>query len=662
MSRSRARLRSRLCGVIVMATIGSAVAPELPTDAAANDGAVGETIVPPEASFREQGSERPRASVCPDSPEQAFDPSVADAPWERRIMRAVGAHSVGVAVGTRGRIAFEVHGAKGRVPASNQKLLLSLAMFDRLGPDHRIPTRAVTGRVKDETVPGDLWLIGGGDPSLTAAEPGYWGTFQATTLAALAERIKRSGISRVDGRVRGALGYFAHDFDAPGWQPYVPRQYLQLPSALVLNGNHVAGAHPERFAAAALTKQLEKAGVTVLGAPGMGAPPAHLTTVARVRSRPLREVIAFMNRSSNNFFAEVFGKLLGAEVYGRPGTIAKGARAIEAWVRDNGERAVARDSSGLSYRNRISPRSVVRLLSVAETRPWIGDLRRGLPSAGEGTLRYRLAGLDVRAKTGSLFNGASTLSGWVRSRRTGRWVAFSILGNDVPTAIVDRIVGIVSRARARVPARSLRRACPDDKPNRGGRDTASSAHATAATYSSIRWRRSIALGTHSSGRLINGVQLPAEGRHFFTWNPVRKSSPNRGNRRFGTARLLRVVISVLDGYRDQHPEAARVGIGDISRPNGGDFGEQFGGLGHSSHQNGLDVDIYYPRRDGRERAPRAAAGIERVLAQDLVDRFVRAGAQYVFVGPNTGLTGPPHIVQPLAHHDDHLHVRLRDRV
>ena len=99
-------------------------------------------------------------------------------------------------------------------------------------------------------------------------------------------------------------------------------------------------------------------------------------------------------------------------------------------------------------------------------------------------------------------------------------------------------------------------------------------------------------------------------------------------------------------------------IGDLSRPHGGDFGPQFGYIGHASHQNGLDVDIYYPRADGRERAPRDASEIDRVLSQELVDRFLAAGAEVIFVGPNTGLTGPAGRVQALVHHDNHLHVRL----
>jgi D-alanyl-D-alanine carboxypeptidase len=657
MSRSRARLRSRLCGVIVMATIGSALVPESPIDAPTSV-EFAQAMAPPEPALSGAGSARTLASECPFRTTQSFDPSIADLRWERRIVHVVGRRSAGVAVGTRGRVAFALDGGTGRVPASNQKLLLTLALFDHLGPDYRIPTRAAAERVEGASVRGDLWLVGRGDPSLTAAEPGYWGDFRATTLADLAERIKRSGVVRVEGRVRGAVGHFAHDFDAAGWQPYVPGRYVQLPSALVLNGNYVAGRHPERSAAAALTKQLERIGVAVLGAPGAGEAPARLTTVAQVSSRPLRELTAFMNRSSNNFFAEVFGKLLGADSYGRPGTIQKGARAIEAWVRANGERAVAKDSSGLSYGNRISPRSVLRLLGVAETRPWIADLRHGLPAAGEGTLRYRLHGLDVRAKTGSLFNGASTLSGWVRSHTSGRWVAFSILGMNLPTAVEDRIVGILSGARLRVPARRSLPTCPDNGRTQTRPGTEPSSPAADAAGSRVLWERSTAVGTHTSGRLVNGVQLPVEGPHFFTWDPVMKRSPNRDNRRFGSDRLIRTVLRVLKAYRLQHTDAPRVGIGDISRPNGGGFGPKFGGLGHSSHQNGLDVDIYYPRRDKRERAPRALGHIDRVLAQDLVDRFVRAGAQYVFVGPRTGLRGPPKIVQPLANHDDHLHVRL----
>jgi murein endopeptidase len=177
----------------------------------------------------------------------------------------------------------------------------------------------------------------------------------------------------------------------------------------------------------------------------------------------------------------------------------------------------------------------------------------------------------------------------------------------------------------------------------------------------IAWRTSRALGRANAGRLVRGVQLPAVGPDWFTWDPAEKRSPNRAWRLWGTNRLVRTLLRVVREYRAAHPDAPRVGIGDISRPHGGSFGRRFGGLGHASHQNGLDVDVYYPRRDGRERRPYAPRQVNRALAQDLVDRFVAAGAVYVFVGPRLGLSGRRGIVQELTHHDDHMHVRLRRR-
>ena len=69
--------------------------------------------------------------------------------------------------------------------------------------------------------------------------------------------------------------------------------------------------------------------------------------------------------------------------------------------------------------------------------------------------------------------------------------------------------------------------------------------------------------------------------------------------------------------------------------------------------------MYYPRRDGLLRRARKPAQVDLAAAQELVDAFVAQGAQYVFVGPSLGLRGPRKVVQVLAHHDDHLHVRLR---
>ena len=169
---------------------------------------------------------------------------------------------------------------------------------------------------------------------------------------------------------------------------------------------------------------------------------------------------------------------------------------------------------------------------------------------------------------------------------------------------------------------------------------------------------SVAVGKPWDGRLEHGLQLPEEGPDFVTWDEVLRRSPNRGARRWGTEELLAVLQSVTREFRAAHPGVPRLLISDLSRPEGGPFGRRYGGLGHDSHQNGLDADVMYPRRDGLLRAPIRPSQVDRALAQDLVDRFVRAGAQVIFVGPSTGLHGPAGIVQVLVHHDDHLHIRL----
>jgi hypothetical protein len=217
-------------------------------------------------------------------------------------------------------------------------------------------------------------------------------------------------------------------------------------------------------------------------------------------------------------------------------------------------------------------------------------------------------------------------------------------------------------ARATVPAQPTPTAEPREQ-------TETTADRRRRLQREIVWRRSTAAGTPNAGRLIAGVKLPPEGVHFHTWDPIRWQPVNRLDRRYATDRLIRTILRVARQYRAAHPGAARVVVGDLSRRRGGSFDGRYGSLrefgtrapsgGHVSHQNGLDADIYYPRKDRRERAPASLADVDRQLAQDLVNRFAAAGAQFVFVGPRTGLGGRPGIVQQLDYHHDHLHVRLR---
>jgi hypothetical protein len=186
----------------------------------------------------------------------------------------------------------------------------------------------------------------------------------------------------------------------------------------------------------------------------------------------------------------------------------------------------------------------------------------------------------------------------------------------------------------------------------------------------VRWRDAVPVGSPQRGALVRGVLLPARGTTYVTWDPVRRRTPNRADRRHATDHVVRAVLEVAAAHARAHPDAPRMVVGDLSRPHGGDFSARFGDLGdgqaHVSHQNGLDVDVYYPRADGRERGlrsggPDTLCPLDRELAQDLVDRFVAAGAQMVIVGTRTGLTGPAGVVMREKRHNDHLHVRFAPR-
>lgn len=369
-------------------------------------------------------------------------PAIAAPPrWIQDIDAAVDGHDVSVAIAVHGDWLYR-HGAwKQRTPASNQKLLLSMALLHRTSLGMRVRTQVfATGTTTNGVLRGDLWIVGHGDPEVDRA-----------TMIALARAIDGSGIGRVRGRVMGATTGFLRDWWAPGWQDYFPRDYIALPTALAFEGNADArGVHipdPERRAARSLTKALRARGVPVTKDAGAGIPPTGLRRVVTRRSVSFEVLLRHMNRRSRNFHAEVLGKWLGALVHGGAGSIAKGARAIEDFAGARGVTVVANDSSGLSYGNRVRPQDLVALLRFAQQRPWGPSFRAGLAAGDQGTLEDRLIGVKVRAKTGTLI-GISTLSGWVWLEREGTWAEFSIMSREMSksaaVAIEDRIVRIVA--------------------------------------------------------------------------------------------------------------------------------------------------------------------------------------------------------------------------
>jgi D-alanyl-D-alanine carboxypeptidase/D-alanyl-D-alanine-endopeptidase (penicillin-binding protein 4) len=376
-------------------------------------------------------------SVTPSAATPTFSP--IDAAWVDAIDEAIADRDVSVVVGSGRSIVYRHRASTTRALASNEKLLTSMAALDLLGAGYRFRTRVATGApVRDGVVDGDLWLIGGGDPTLTTAD-----------LAGLANDLADAGVRRITARVVGDTGAFDRGWWAPGWLRGISRNYVARPTALRLTGS--SGLEAE--AAGAFRAALLSAGIEVAGSSATGVAPDGLEGLATDRSAPLGSLLAHQNHESDNLYAELTTKLLG-DTAATSGSTASGARVIQAWAAAHAVDASVRDGSGLSDQDRTSAEGLVTLLLAAQRRPWFPVFLRSLPTGGVGTLTGRLTGFPVHAKTGTLFvRPTSTLSGYVTTRN-GRTVAFSVLTHDLPESTAVAIEDAVVRALAGATIRS----------------------------------------------------------------------------------------------------------------------------------------------------------------------------------------------------------------
>ena len=190
------------------------------------------------------------------------------------------------------------------------------------------------------------------------------------------------------------------------------------------------------------------------------------TELIRHRSRPLAEIVAVVNKRSQNLYADQLLKTLGAflpaDEADEPGGSAENGLALAAkvWVRAGIDTSLAQvvDGSGLSRYNLVSATMTTQLLAYMWSRP--DSIRSAfydsLPIGGvDGTLSGRYddgpaRGL-VHAKTGSVSN-VSSLSGYV-TMRDGTPMAFSLMCNnfvvdtDDIRAVQDLIVGTLASLR-----------------------------------------------------------------------------------------------------------------------------------------------------------------------------------------------------------------------
>jgi len=177
-----------------------------------------------------------------------------------------------------------------------------------------------------------------------------------------------------------------------------------------------------------------EAGGTLSGQTVPGIAPAT-TPLLRVESPPLTDALISLNKYSNNLMTRNLFLTLGAEAYGAPATLDKGARAVRAALVRRGvtmDKLVLENGAGLSRIERVSATLLSELLRAAYASPLFAEFESALPIVAiDGTLKRRFNGSplagNAHLKTGTL-RDASALAGYVDTAN-GRRIAFVMLVN-----------------------------------------------------------------------------------------------------------------------------------------------------------------------------------------------------------------------------------------
>jgi len=318
--------------------------------------------------------------------------------------------------------------------------------------------------------PGEVVLIGGGDPTLAvnAANQEFPGSAR---LDQLAGQVKKALGGVKPTRVLVDTTLFAGPGTAPGWDSDVisPGGQASKIQALMTNAGRIKPVHhdagpdprypdPALAAGRAFAKQLGVTAPVTRGTAPAGASAAPTTagpttaatsagsdTIASgtelgsVQSPPLVQVVDWMLQQSDNVIAEMMARQVALAANQEP-SFAGASAAILAKLAELGVTTDAKlsDGSGLSRRNDISPRTLTDVLALAADgrQPAVSSLFGGLPVAGwSGTLRSRFASPKpnqvgrgiVRAKTGSL-SSVNTMAGELITK-DGRLLVFAIMAN-----------------------------------------------------------------------------------------------------------------------------------------------------------------------------------------------------------------------------------------
>jgi D-alanyl-D-alanine carboxypeptidase/D-alanyl-D-alanine-endopeptidase (penicillin-binding protein 4) len=352
-----------------------------------------------------------------------------------------------------GDVPFSVGADKRLMPASALKLVTATYALDSLGAKYSF----VTSAWKSEK---GVFLKGGADPMLSISELQDLGdrlglqrgqTVQFDDSFLGADRVNgaweygdmmRSDAPPVSGlTVNGGYADLAVSAGVPRLtprnfgmvikrgrtegEPRVRREHASWTVSVTgkLPDNDPSFAtvslpDPALCAAMILTGKAQRAEV--------GAPPAD---AVRIQKRTLADVLPDLLKRSDNHAAETVFRLAG-KANGASGSWDDAIDNQRAFLKRIGilpEAFRVVDGSGLSRFNEITPRALVQCLRWTLQRETSAVYGSAMCAPGEGTLRSRLAGVDVRAKTGTL-TGVCSLVGYVDAA-SGKRLLFAIVFN-----------------------------------------------------------------------------------------------------------------------------------------------------------------------------------------------------------------------------------------
>ena len=359
-------------------------------------------------------------------------------------MRQIGgATSAEVVDMTTGETLYSVAAGVGRLPASVEKVYTTSTALLRFGPSATLSTTVLGSGYLDSSGVwhGALYLKGEGDPTFGSLSFDQFAYGTGATMQRLVSSLVRSlHLTGIKGWIVGDPSYFdsLRGTPATGFAPDLP-DVEGLLGGLSYNRGFadfagiVPQAHPALYATQRFASALRAAHVNVPARTRLyvGRTPATAQPLAAVQSPSMATLIRLTNTPSDNYFAEMLLKGLGAR-FGGAGTTAAGAAVVRGELSSTfGIDPRFNDGSGLSRADHTTTQQVITVLERMYSNP---DFFASLAIGGEtGTLQDEMQGTAAQGvchgKTGTLHDVAN-LAGYCRAR-DGHELVFAFIANGL---------------------------------------------------------------------------------------------------------------------------------------------------------------------------------------------------------------------------------------